>query len=88
MFRKIYTPLTRGLTTTVCAASLSLFSCTRWETSGRHTPPNAGDEDEEDFSMIFNDDFHFLDECFGETGLDVFDYIPEHEAALLGHDKR
>ncbi|KEG08393.1 hypothetical protein DQ04_07291020 [Trypanosoma grayi] len=86
MLRKLHVPVKNLLAATVCGAPMSLFSSVRWERNKGGALAGAADENEEDFNMIFNDDFQFLDECFGEGGADIFDYIPEHEAALLGHE--
>ncbi|KAH9586487.1 hypothetical protein LSM04_005615 [Trypanosoma melophagium] len=64
-----------------------LLSSFRWEANKHNAQLNEVDTDMDDF-MMFDGDFQFLDEYFGEGGADVFDYIPENEAALLGHDKR
>lgn len=79
MLRKFQIPvvalMNRRATAVVAATPLRSYA----------TPTTPEDDAEFEF---FEDDLWFLDELCGEDGADMFPFIPEDDATLLGHERK
>lgn len=59
----------------------SMVAAPRW-----YATKNEAPADDAEFEF-FEDDLWFLDELFDENAGDLFSYIPEADAGLLGNDQ-
>jgi hypothetical protein len=81
MFRRLTAVPARWVA--AAASSIGASSMTtapRW-----YATPNETPADDAEFEF-FEDDLWFLDELFDENAGDLFSYIPEADANLLGND--
>lgn len=82
MFRRLTAVPARWAAATVSSfGAPSVATVPRW-----YATKNEAPADDAEFEF-FEDDLWFLDELFDENAGDLFSYIPEVDANLLGNDK-